>query len=127
MEADASIVGARGKVEFPVVQKLALGEDRPSRAEDALVETLGLPGHTEVLWGAVRMGQRGGWDARARRPKPVRPVLTAGSVLLLHSDAPTDALLDRLRALESRGAGDVREEGYGWVHVSDPIHLSKIT
>jgi CRISPR-associated protein Csx10 len=92
-----------------------------SSAEAALLAALDLDG-AEMVYGQVRADQRGGWDARRRRPKPYHPVVRAGSVLLLATEEPLDSLLPRLAELERRGAGASREEGFGWVCFSDPIH-----
>ncbi len=92
------------------------------RAEAAWHQALELAG-SEVVFAQVRTGQRGGWDARARRPRPIRPTIRAGSVLLLATDRKLSELLPRLQHLEQRGLGDLREEGCGQLRISDPIHL----
>jgi hypothetical protein len=93
-------------------------------AEDAVVEALGLGG-VEIVFGQVRTGQRGGWDVRRRAPKPYEGIVRAGSDLLLRTQASLDGLVERLAELEERGAGKAREEGYGWVRFSDPVHSPK--
>ncbi len=96
--------------------------DGVTGGEDAFERALSLPG-AERLYGQVRTGQRGGFQTRARAPKAYQPVVLAGSVLLLAVDSPfEDALLDRLRTVETHGIGARREEGYGWVRFSDSTH-----
>lgn len=90
-------------------------------AEEVLLAELGLE-DVEIVHGQVRAGQRGGWDARRHRPKPYRPILRAGSTLLLATARPFTDLLPNFAELELRGAGDAREEGFGWLRCSDPIH-----
>jgi CRISPR/Cas system CSM-associated protein Csm3 (group 7 of RAMP superfamily) len=91
--------------------------------ETALLKDLQLAG-TTVVAGQVRTGQRGGWDSRSNRQKVYRPILRAGSALLLRSPRPLAELEERLMELETHGAGAQREEGFGWLRASDPIHLS---
>ena len=93
-------------------------------AEDALLETLGLADEVEIVHGQVRSRRRGGWNALARRPKPYRDVLRAGSVLLLRAATSLESLEPRLRELEEEGVGEAREEGLGRLRFSDNVHLS---
>jgi hypothetical protein len=95
--------------------------DSRLRAEDAFAAALDLEG-VEVVQGQVRIGQRGGWDARRARPKTYQPIIRAGSVLLLRSSSPLQDLRPRLAELEVRGVGKLREEGLGWIRFSDPVH-----
>jgi CRISPR-associated protein Csx10 len=95
--------------------------DTHRAAEDALLADFSLD-EVEILYGQVRTGQRGGWDALRGRPKPYCPTLRAGSCLLLRSPRPLAGLHDGLLRLETRGAGLAREEGLGWMRFSDPVH-----
>ncbi len=97
-------------------------------AEQALLTALDLPGF-EVLAAQVRSGHRGGYDTHAAAqssndtPKAFAPVVQAGASLLLRGRPgfPGD-LRARLAVLESRGIGARREEGFGAVRFSDPVH-----
>lgn len=93
-------------------------------AEAAMVDALGPLAGVEVVYCQAKTGQRGGWDALGGRPKPLQPILAAGSTLLLRSRRALEELEPELDHLERRGAGRARAEGYGWLRVSDPIHLS---
>lgn len=99
----------------PLVLSPGAGPD----LESALVAALGLDG-VRVVDAHLRADVRRGWDSLAQRPKAVKPAVAAGSVLVLGTDAPLDALADRLATLEARGAGERREEGFGWLRVGDP-------
>lgn len=92
-------------------------------AERAVVTALGLD--AKAVYSQVRTELRGGWDARRGGPKRYEPVVRAGSVLLLRVAGSLDVLREQLAEIEERGAGRVREEGYGWVRFSDPVHTSQ--
>ncbi len=95
-------------------------------AESAFLEALGLD-RPQVLAGSVRAGQRGGYDTQAAAvdtPKAFASVVRADSTLLLALPrALGDDDLRRLEHLERHGIGARREEGYGSVRFSDPVHL----
>ena len=95
-------------------------------AEEALLTDLQLK-DTEAVAGQVRTGQRGGWNSRTNRQKVYRPILRAGSALLLRTRRPLGELEETLRQLETHGAGVQSEEGLGWLRASDPLHLSTFT
>lgn len=90
--------------------------------ENALLAALGLAGLAEVLAGDLRIEARGGWDALLHKPKPRRPVIAAGSAVLLRTSLELEELAKKLAPLERRGAGEGLELGFGWVRFSDPIH-----
>ncbi len=89
--------------------------------EDALLNALGLAG-AKAVHAQVRTGLRGGFNALEGRPRPFRPVVRAGSVLLLELPCLSDEVLGILRNHEARGLGEARELGLGRVRFSDPIH-----
>jgi CRISPR-associated protein Csx10 len=97
-------------------------------AEGVFRDALRLDG-ARALCGSVRAGQRGGYDTRASAesdadtPKAFAAVVRAGSSLLLALPRGLDAdVVQRLEDLERRGLGERREEGYGSVRFSDPLH-----
>lgn len=91
-------------------------------AEEAFLAGLGLAG-AEIVYAQVRTGQRGGYDTRQGTFRDYAPVVRSGSVLLLRlAQTFDDALVEGLAALERRGIGARREEGFGWVRFSDDIH-----
>lgn len=75
----------------------------------------------------ARYGQAGGWSVAWGLPKPVAPVLTAGSTFLYRVTRSDENLmhrvLERCVALECEGVGQRREEGLGWVQICTPFHL----
>jgi|GEM_PF-657808 len=68
--------------------------------------------------------QCSGWSAAWGLPKPVAPVLAAGSVFVVrvpqHQRQP---FLDFLTAIEQDGLGERRAEGWGEVSICDPFHV----
>lgn len=93
----------------------------PGAVELRFLEALDLS--AEILHAAVRTGQRGGFQTLEGRPKPFLPVVKAGSVLLLALPEPPDgAFFKKLENLERYGIGELREEGFGGVRLSDSIH-----
>jgi CRISPR-associated protein Csx10 len=67
---------------------------------------------------------RGGWNTAWRLPKDTELVAGMGSVYIYHTtDGVEDAnWLAALRALEERGVGERRREGFGEVRVCDDFH-----
>jgi CRISPR-associated protein Csx10 len=67
---------------------------------------------------------RGGWNTAWRLPKDTELVARMGSVYVYHTtDGVEDAdWLAALRALEGRGVGERRREGFGEVRVCDDFH-----
>src|SRR5437588_138571 len=67
---------------------------------------------------------RGGWNTAWRLPKDTEPAARMGSVYVYHTtDGVDDAdWLAALRALEERGVGERRREGFGEVRVCDDFH-----
>lgn len=123
LSVDPSELGAdRRHVAVTLLGALQLGGNMRT-AEAAFLEALDLEG-VEAVYSQIRTGQRGGWDAMKHRPKPLEPTLLAGSVLLLRTEHSLDDLEPTLARLEARGAGAAREEGFGRLRVSDPIHLA---
>ncbi|MEM9553455.1 MAG: RAMP superfamily CRISPR-associated protein [Acidobacteriota bacterium] len=106
---------------------LVLVPDRGLRLEAAALEMLDLGDGVRIVDSDLTVTQRSGWNALADRPKAVEPALAAGSVLLVGTDRPPESLLERLRAIEARGAGQRREEGYGWVDIGDPAEQTEPT
>ncbi len=65
-----------------------------------------------------------GWSAAWGLPKPVKTVISAGSVIALRAPASERTqLLDYLAALTTEGLGEHRAEGFGEVLVCDPFHV----
>jgi CRISPR-associated protein Csx10 len=64
----------------------------------------------------------GGWSPAWGLPKPTAPAAAAGSVFVFRAtDLPK--LCEALAAVEGRGIGLRREEGFGKVRICDPIHM----
>lgn len=91
-----------------------------------LPETLGLPSEVKLHWSLARHAQAGGWAMTWGLPKPVAPVLTAGSVFVYRvprDEALTQQVLNRCTVFEQEGIGQRCEEGFGWLHICTPFHL----
>jgi|GEM_PF-3489145 len=94
--------------------------DRKRLASDALLAALELDG-ADALFGAVRAGQRGGYDNRKDQFKSIEPVVRGRSCLLLRVP-DDDAHRERLAEIEAGGLGTCRDQGYGRVRIADPLH-----
>lgn len=65
-----------------------------------------------------------GWSAAWGLPKPMAPVISAGSVLVFRAPAAEQAaVLAFLREVEENGLGEGRAEGWGEVVACDPFHI----
>lgn len=90
-------------------------------AMEALETALGLE-DARRLYGAVRAGQRGGYDNRDDQFKNLEPVVRARSCVLM--TVPDDnGHRRRLAEIEAAGIGSCRDQGYGRVRIADPLHL----
>ena len=64
-----------------------------------------------------------GWSAAWGLPKPIVPVITAGSVLAFRAPAAErEPVIAFLREVEEEGLGERRAEGWGEVVACDPFH-----
>ncbi len=83
-----------------------------------------LGGAWEVTEAVCRSAARVSWQGRWARPRPGFPVLVAGSVVCLRRTTPGTGELDSLDALERRGLGGRRGEGFGRVVINHPLLTS---
>jgi len=116
-----NVVGEGYVISATLLSDMAVDENPPN-GEDALIKALGIPG-ASLLFAQVRTGQRGGYDTLKDKLKAYTPVLRAGSCALIRIPAGTDGF-DRasLAFKERQGIGERREEGFGWVRLSDERH-----
>ncbi len=91
------------------------------RLDTAFDHALGLK-NSEMQFAAVRGGHRGGYDNHGNQQKEFAPMVTARSCLLL-AVPDNDHSLERLAAIEEGGIGRCRDQGYGRIRISDPLHL----
>ncbi|MFW6175307.1 MAG: RAMP superfamily CRISPR-associated protein, partial [Acidobacteriota bacterium] len=96
-------------------------DDGKGSAEAAFHAALRLP-ESRLLHAEVRAGHRGGFDTTRHRPRPFRPVVRAGSVLLLAIPDLGESTVKHLERLERHGAGEARDRGFGALQFGDPIH-----
>jgi CRISPR-associated protein Csx10 len=92
-------------------------------------ELLGAAGERAVLARSYAVPDyRGGWNTAWGLPKDTELVARMAGVYVYRTPAsPADSeLLDALRALEERGVGERRQEGFGQVRVCDPFHVDGI-
>lgn len=91
-----------------------------------LLDDLSLPG-LELIYQAASMRRVTGWQEVWGTPRAAEFALDSGSVFLFGCSSPLDEklreqLLDALFALEEKGAGRRRAEGFGRVSISDRFH-----
>lgn len=93
---------------------------------DTLQETLTphtLPG-LKLLYHAAAVERITGWQELWGTPRAAEYAIGSGSVFLFGCSAsPDENLLQALFALEERGMGKRRPEGFGRLRISDPFHV----
>ena len=74
------------------------------------------------IWWATRPDMASGWSTAWGLPKPTNLAARMGSVYVYRWDGSLDDLLPTLQALEAKGLGIRRDEGFGEVLVCHPFH-----
>ncbi len=74
------------------------------------------------IWWATRPDMASGWSTAWGLPKPTNLAARMGSVYIYRWDGSLDDLLPTLQALEAKGLGIRRDEGFGEVLVCHPFH-----
>jgi CRISPR-associated protein Csx10 len=72
-------------------------------------------------WAGTRVA--GGWNIRWNRHRPTVLSVPAGATYLFRTQANAAQVIAALAALEERGVGERRAEGYGVVRCCDEFHV----
>lgn len=94
--------------------------------KDTLAKMIGLDEKEnpfEVLYQSVSTSRITGWNELWGTPRVNDTAIDSGSVFLIESKKPLEDLAHKLYILEEEGIGKRRAEGFGRVHISDPLHL----
>lgn len=84
----------------------------------------GAPAGLEAVVSFVEAEQLSGWSQAWGMPKPVAPVIAAGSVFAYRAPiGERDSILAFLRDIETNGFGQRRAEGLGELVACEPFHL----
>ncbi len=79
-----------------------------------------------LIYHSASVKKISGWNSLWRLPKSIEIGIGKGSVFLFaYTAPPTPEFFQQLYRLEQRGLGVRREEGFGWMSVSDPFHLGE--
>lgn len=83
--------------------------------------TIGKQPLKPILW-LTRPDMASGWSTAWGLPKPTNLAARMGSVYVFRVDQAADDLLPALKALETEGVGERRDEGFGECLVCHPFH-----
>jgi len=76
------------------------------------------------LYSASNTGEVIGWNAAWNLPKPKHIAIEKGSVFFFEApESEENNLLKKLFDLENNGIGIMREEGFGFISISDKFHI----
>lgn len=92
----------------------------------AYIDEKTLPKGIELITGATAVEQEtlSGWSQAWGLPKPLTPVIAAGSVFTYRAPkGEYNAVLDFLRHVETYGLGERRSEGLGELVACEPFHI----